>query len=225
MSHTGPRDLIVVGAGGAASEVLWVAEAMNQAALMAGRPAPWNILGCCVYDPSLYPAEILSYRVLGTPREVAQNRGPAGLCFICAIGDNRIREQEAKVVESLGWEPATLIHPSCHIAPNAIVGPGTCIAAGAVVGPYVTIGAHVVINNHVSVSHESTMGDFSQACPGARITGKCKVGRSAFVGSNATLIPGIGMGDRSVLGANSVAISSLGPDVTAVGVPARTLRR
>jgi sugar O-acyltransferase (sialic acid O-acetyltransferase NeuD family) len=219
------RDLIVVGAGGAASETLWVAEAMNEAALSAGRPAPWNILGCCVYDPSLYPAEILSYRVLGTLQEVARNRGPAGLCFICSIGDNRIREQEAKVAESLGWEPASLIHPSCQIAPNAIIGPGTSIAAGAVVGPYVTIGAHVMINYHVSVGHESTMGDFSQACPGSRITGRCKVGRSAFLGSNATLVPGISIGDRAVLGANSVATHSLEPGVSAFGVPARTLLR
>ena len=223
--RTLPRDLIVVGAGGAAAETLWAAEAMNRAALSAGHPLPWNIVGCCVYDPSLYPAEVLSYRVLGTLQEVALKRGRTALCFICGIGDNRIREQEAKAAESLGWEPATVIHPSCQIAPNAVVGPGSYIAAGAVVGPYVTIGAHVLINNHVSVSHESTLGDFSQACPGSRITGKCKVGRSAFVGSNATLIPGVSLGDRSVLGANSVAIRSLGPDVTAVGVPARTLPR
>jgi sugar O-acyltransferase (sialic acid O-acetyltransferase NeuD family) len=225
LSQIGPQDLIIVGAGGAASEALWVAEVMNQAALAAGHAAPWNILGCCVYDPSLYPAEILSYRVLGTPQEVARNRGPEPLHFNCGIGDNRIREKEAKAAESLGWEAAILIHPSCQIAPNAAIGPGTYIAAGVVVGPYVTLGAHVMINNHVSVSHESTMGDFSQACPGARITGKCKVGRSAFLGSNSTLIPGISMGDRSVLGANSVAIRSLGPDVTAVGVPAKTLSR
>jgi sugar O-acyltransferase (sialic acid O-acetyltransferase NeuD family) len=217
-----PRDLIVVGAGGLAAEYLWVAEAMNQA-VAAGRPAPWKILGCCVYDPSLYPAEILSYRVLGTPQDVARNRGAALLHFICGIGDNQIREKEAKIAESLGWVPVTLIHPSCHIAPNATIGPGTFIAAGAVVGPYAIVGAHVIINIHVSVGHDSSMGDFSQACPGARISGRCTVGRSAFLASNATLIPGISLGERAVLGANSVAIRSLGPDLTASGVPARPL--
>jgi sugar O-acyltransferase (sialic acid O-acetyltransferase NeuD family) len=215
------RDLIVVGAGGAASEALWLAEAVNEAARAAGRPGPWHILGCCVYDPSLYPAENLSYPVLGTAQDVAQIRG-AVLHFTCGIGDNRIREKEAKVAEGLGWLPATLIHPSSRIASNAIVGPGTSIAAFAVVGPYVRIGAHVMINTHVSVGHESIMGDFSQACPGSRITGKCVVGRSALLGSNATMIPGTSLGDRSVLGANSVAICSIGPDVSAFGVPART---
>lgn len=215
------QDLIVVGAGGAAAEALWLAEAVNEAAVAAGRSAPWRIRGCCVYDPSLYPAEILSYKVLGTAQEVAQNRGAEVLHFTCGIGDNRIREKEVKLAEALGWIPATLIHPSCQIASNALIGPGTCIAAFALVGPYVRVGAHVMINTHASIGHGSTMGDYSQACPGSRITGKCHVGRSAFLGSNATMIPGTSLGDRSVLGANSVAICSFGPDVSAFGVPAR----
>ena len=225
LNEGGPQDLIIVGAGGFAAEGLWVAEAMNQSAMAAGRPAPWNILGCCVYDPSLYPAEILSYRVLGTPRDVTRNRGGEVLHYICSIGDNRIREREVGLAESLGWRPVTLIHPSCQIGPNAIIGPGTYLAAGSVVCTTTRVGAHVVINNHVSVGHDSIMGDFSQACPGSRISGKCEVGRSAFLGTNATLLPGVTLGDRAVLGANSVAIRALEPDVTAVGSPARIVPR
>jgi sugar O-acyltransferase (sialic acid O-acetyltransferase NeuD family) len=218
---TEERDLIVVGAGGAASEALWLAESVNLAALAAGRRAPWRILGCCVYDPSLYPAEVLSYRVLGRARDVARDYGTPALHYTCAIGDNRIREREASAAGALGWKPATLIHPSCQIASNALIGPGTSIAAFAVLGPHVKIGAHVMINTHVSIGHESTMGDFSQACPGARVTGKCSVGRSALLGSNATMIPATSLGDRSVLGANSVAVCSFGPDLSAFGIPAR----
>lgn len=222
-NEAGPHDLIIVGAGGFAAEGLWVAEAMNQSAMAAGRPALWNILGCCVYDPSLYPAEILSYRVLGTPLDVARSHPEASLHYICSIGDNRIREQEARLAESLGWRPATLIHPSCQVAPNATIGAGTYLAAAAVVCPNTRVGSHVVINNHVSVGHDSIMGDFSQACPGSRISGRCKVGRSAFLGTNATLLPGIALGERAVLGANSVAVRNLEPEVTAVGSPARVV--
>jgi sugar O-acyltransferase (sialic acid O-acetyltransferase NeuD family) len=219
------QDLIIVGAGGLAAEGLWVAEAVNQFLMAAGRPALWNILGCCVYDPSLYAAEILSYRVLGTPWDVSRSRAGDLLHYTCCIGDNRIREQEVGVAESFGWRPVTLIHPSCQIAPNAVIGPGTYVAAGAVVCTNTKVGSHVVINNHVSVGHDSIMGDFSQACPGSRISGKCKVGRSAFLGTNSTLLPGVALGDRSVLGANSVALDSVEPDVTAVGIPARIVPR
>jgi len=225
LNPIGKQNLIIVGAGGAASETLWIAEAVNEAAAAAGRPVPWKILGCCVYDPSLYPKEILTYPVLGTPQDVARDFALGDLYFVCSIGDNFIREKEAMAAESLGWKPVTLIHPSCHVAPNATIGAGTTIAAGAVVGPYVKVGVHVLINNHASVGHESTMGDFSQACPGSRITGRCVVGRSAFLGSNATMVPGISLGDRAVLGANSCAMGPIGPDVTAMGIPARVLVR
>jgi sugar O-acyltransferase (sialic acid O-acetyltransferase NeuD family) len=221
LNRGSPQDLIIVGAGGLAAEGLWVADAMNQSAIAAGRPPLLNILGCCVYDPSLYPAEILSYRVLGTPQDVNQNRGGAVLNYICSIGDNRIREQEVGLAESLGWRPVTLIHPSCQIAPNAMIGPGTYLAAGSVVCTNTRLGSHVVINNHVSVGHDSVMGDFSQACPGSRISGNCEVGRSAFLGTNATLLPGVALGEGAVLGANSVALRTLEPNVTAVGIPAR----
>lgn len=219
------QDLIIVGAGGFAAEVLWVAEAMNQSAIAAGRPPRWNILGCCVYDPSLYPSEVLSYRVLGTPRDVAQNHEGQVLRYICGIGDNRIREKEVGLVESFGWRPIALIHPSCQVAQNAIIGPGTYLAAGSVINPDVRIGSHVLINVHVSVGHNSIMGDFSQACPGARITGRCEVGRSAFLGTNASLLPGVALGEGAVLGANSVAISNVPPNVTAFGIPAKIVLR
>jgi sugar O-acyltransferase (sialic acid O-acetyltransferase NeuD family) len=218
-------ELIVVGAGGFAAEVLWAAEAMNQSAIAAGRSPLWNILGCCVYDPSLYPSKVLSYPVLATPQEVAQEREGKFLHYICGIGDNRIREKEVGVVEALGWRPATLIHPSCQIAPNAIIGPGTYVAACSVIAPNVKIGSHVVINIHVSIGHDSTMADFSQACPGSRVLGKCKLERSALLGANATLLPGIELGAEAVLGANSVAVSAVPPRVTAFGLPAKIVKK
>jgi sugar O-acyltransferase (sialic acid O-acetyltransferase NeuD family) len=219
------KDLIVVGAGGFASEVLWVAEAMNQSAITAGRPPLWNTLGCCVYDPSRYPSQVLSYRVLGTPEEVANNRAGKAPHYICAIGDNRIREKEVGVVEAFGWRPVTLMHPSCQVASNAVIGPGTYVAAGSVIGPNTKIGSYVLIHYHVSVAHDSSMADFSQACPGARVSGRCKVGRSAFLGSNSTLLPKVTLGEHAVLGANSVAISSVPPDVTAFGIPAKIVSK
>jgi len=223
--NEGHQDLIVVGAGGFAAEVLWVAEAMNQSAIAIGRCPLWNILGCCVYDPSLYPTKVLSYPVLGTPQDVARNCEGRVLHYICGIGDNRIREKEVGVVEALGWRPVILMHPSCQVAPNAVIGPGTYVAAGSVIAPNTKIGSCVLIHYHVSVAHDSSMSDFSQACPGARISGRCEVGRSAFLGTNSTLLPKVTLGERAVLGANSVAISNVPPNVTAFGVPAKIVLR
>jgi hypothetical protein len=42
-------------------------------------------------------------------------------------------------------------------------------------------------------------------CPGARISGCCRIGEYALVGSNATLHPRTEMGGRAVVGASSLA--------------------
>lgn len=69
------------------------------------------------------------------------------------------------------------------------------------------------------------MGDFSQACPGARVNGNCVLERLVFLGSNVTLMPGVKVGYRATIGANSQVVRSLEPLVTLAGVPARIICR
>ena len=220
-SDAQPRDLIIVGAGGFAPEAVWVAEDINTAATSAGRPVVWNILGYVVYDPSKFPAEISSYPVVGTPEQFAKTGKGRPISFICMIGSNAIREQEAKRAEALGWTPVALVHPSAIVARGSRIGPGTYVGAGSIIAPLAVLGSYVVINNHVSVGHDSTMEDFSQASPGARINGACFVGRRAFLGSNATLLPKARVGEDAVVGASSLVLRGVAPRTTVVGVPAR----
>jgi acetyltransferase-like isoleucine patch superfamily enzyme len=77
------------------------------------------------------------------------------------------------------------------------------------------------VNQRVSVGHDARLDDFSQACPGAQINGFCQLGRRALIGSNASMHPGTAVGDRSVLAANSFLLRSIGPAVSAIGIPAR----
>lgn len=216
-----PRDLIVVGAGGFAPEGVWVAEDSNAVRLReCGQPA-WNILGFAAFDPAKQPSTLYSYPILGTPAEAAARFAGSAIYFICMIGNNRIREAMAREAEQLGWTPVALVHPTVVVARGAAIGPGAYVGAGSIVSPGARVGAHVVINNHVSVGHDCVMEDFSQASPGARISGGCVVGRSAFLGSNAALLPGCRVGEGAVVGANSVVLRSVAPHTTVMGVPAK----
>jgi sugar O-acyltransferase (sialic acid O-acetyltransferase NeuD family) len=224
-SSTVTKDLVIIGAGGFAPEGIWVAEDMNAARSARGEAPAWNILGCTVYDPSKFPSTVYSYPLLGGPDEVRAALAGREVYFICMIGDNGVREKEARrAEEDFGWTPATLIHPSAIIARETVIAPGAYIAAGAIVAPYAKIGRHVIVNHHASIGHECTMGDFSQACPGARLNGKCFVGRAAFLGTNATMLPRTQVGDGAVVSAGSVVIDSVAPFTTVIGVPARLMR-
>jgi sugar O-acyltransferase (sialic acid O-acetyltransferase NeuD family) len=217
-----PQDLVIVGAGGFAPEGIWVAEETNAANLLLGKKPAWNIRGFV----DVHPAELqtlYSYPVLGTPKESAAKLAGTDIFFICMIGDNRIREEQARIAEELGWKPVTLIHPTVIVARETTIGPGSYIGAGSIISPFAKVGAHVVVNNHVSVGHNSVMEDFSQACPGVRISGRCVVGRSAFLGSNATLLPSCKVGESAVVGASSLVLRSVAPFTTVVGVPAKVV--
>ena len=50
------------------------------------------------------------------------------------------------------------------------------------------------------------------------------VGRGAFIGMGAILAPGVMVGDRCIVGAGSVVLSDLPPDVLAFGTPARVIK-
>jgi acetyltransferase-like isoleucine patch superfamily enzyme len=61
--------------------------------------------------------------------------------------------------------------------------------------------------------------------PRAALAGSVRIGPLAFVGTGAAIIPGISIGESTVIGAGATVISNLGPNLVAVGVPAKPLQR
>ncbi len=51
--------------------------------------------------------------------------------------------------------------------------------------------------------------------------GRIKIGKNCFIGNNCTILPGVEMGDNSILGAGSVLNSSTPPNSVFAGVPAK----
>lgn len=55
--------------------------------------------------------------------------------------------------------------------------------------------------------------------------GPVSVGRGCWIGQNVVILPGVSIGEMSIIGANSVVTSSVPPRSIAVGAPARVVRR
>ena len=72
-----------------------------------------------------------------------------------------------------------------------------------------------------SLRLEGRLADGVQICPGARLVGGVVCEEDVFVGTGAIVIPGRTIGARTVVGAGAVVIRDLGPDLIAVGNPAR----
>lgn len=88
-------------------------------------------------------------------------------------------------------------------------------------GHRIVLGNNVRVAPHVrfhAAAHE--IGDLEYRHSGAPI----RVGNDVWIGAGALILPGVTVGDRSVIGAGSVVTRDVPPDVVAAGVPARVVR-
>ena len=95
------------------------------------------------------------------------------------------------------------------IGNNVKIQEGFYIAGPAEVGSNTFIGVHVVIGN-------------DKYPPSSRMI-KTTVGANCVIGNNITVIPGINIGDKSVIGAGSVVTKDVQSGVVVVGNPAKVL--
>ena len=51
-----------------------------------------------------------------------------------------------------------------------------------------------------------------------------RIGDDVWIGGNVTILPGVTIGDRAVIGAGSVVTEDIPADSVAVGVPARVVK-
>jgi serine O-acetyltransferase len=81
----------------------------------------------------------------------------------------------------------------------------------------IKIHPHCVIGNRVGIMQDVTLGEGER--PGAPI-----IGDDVFIGAGAKVLGPVRIGDRARIAANSLVISDVPADCTAIGVPARILR-
>ncbi len=124
-----------------------------------------------------------------------------------------------------GYRFETLIHPSAVIAESARLGEGVQVMAGAVIQPDAVIEDNVLINTRASVDHDCRIGSHCHIAPGATLSGTVRIGPAGHVGTGSSVIQNTTIGSGAVIGAGAVVIDDLPDGVTAVGVPARIVKK
>lgn len=92
--------------------------------------------------------------------------------------------------------------------------------------PYlVTIGAGTTISEAVLfVTHDGGLRVVRKEHPEAQRFAPIRVGANCFVGARSIVMPGVTIGDNTVIGAGSIVASDIPAGVVAAGAPARVLK-
>lgn len=118
--------------------------------------------------------------------------------------------------------PARFLSWFGRLVTNIDIHPGATIGERLFIdhGAGVVIGETAVIENDVTLYHGVTLGGTSWS-PGKRHP---TIESGVLVGAGAKILGPITVGARSRVGANSVVIEDVAPEMTVVGIPARIVK-
>lgn len=142
-------------------------------------------------------------------------------------------------------EDVVVHHPSLVNLYGCRIGDQTRIGSFVEIQKHAVIGARCKISSHSFICEGVTLGDevfighgvvFTNdrypraATPDGRLQGTgdwqvipTRIGRGASIGSHATLLPGIVVGEHALVGAGSVVTRDVPAYAVVVGVPARVV--
>ena len=139
------------------------------------------------------------------------------------------------ICESSSIGPRTRIWAFAHVLPGAKVGADCNICDGVFIENDVVVGDRVTIKCGVQLWDGVSLEDDVFVGPNATFTNdpyprsrqrpsefrRTTVRRGASVGANATILPGVDIGQEGMVGAGAVVTRSVPPFAIAVGNPAR----
>ncbi len=176
---------VIIGAGGFGKEAAEVAKRVEE------KEKDFKFIGYIDEFEENHGKIINEVPVLGGMEWIEESFTGDKLFFACSIGDTINRKEVVGRALKFGYIPHSIIHPSTLIRYRAKIGDGVIISPGGVVAPNVIIKDHVIINQIVSIGHDDIIKDFCTISPLAAVSGKVVLGEGIYIGTGASVVPGI----------------------------------
>jgi len=207
------RAIWILGAGGLAKEVCWLAQATERFAVRG------------FIDREAGPALLVGGQELPVIAEADLPGLPEDDALALGLGDPALRLQLGKRYAEARTFP-NLFHPSV-LGDHAglALGSGNLFTAHVTFTTGIGIGRFNLFNLGCTIGHDCIIGDGNVINPGANISGQVTLGDAILVGTNATLLQGVEVGDGAIIGAASLVNRPVAAGTTVVGVPAKPLVR
>ena len=205
------EDIVIIGAGNLAQEVLWAIDCINQYI------DSWNVIGFMSELQSDWDRkEFKGYPILKSEQVKVKNA-------VIGIADPRVKYSIANKYKDFTYP--NIIHPEVRFtAGKQIDGHGIVIFAGTTLMPYSRIKSFVYMNVHVVIGHDSIVNDYVSISPGALLMGHNIIGRGTYISVGVGSREKITIGAGCVIGANAAVISDIPNNSMAIGVPAKVVK-
>lgn len=210
--------IAIVGAGGFAREVAWLISDIALQQSLDETCAQFEFAGFLVSD--LSKIGDCDSKVLGDFSWLKNNRVEA---LAMGIGNPAVRLKIGNELQerfpAIKW-PA-LIHPSVKYGASCLFEEGVNVCAGTIATVNVTFGRFSMVNLSCTIGHESQIGEGTVINPLSAISGGVKIGSRVLVGTHASILQYITVGDDAVVGSGAMVHKDVAAGITVMGVPAK----
>ena len=210
------KNLVIIGAGGVGRETALIVQQINQL------DDTWNLVGFVDDNLDNFWKVINGYSVIGgiDTLELLDE----DYYVVIAIANYKVKKS---IVERLKgkFRFATIVHPKVWIHDFMTLGEGSIIYEGAILTSNIEIGNHVIICPKCGVGHDSKVKDYVSLLWNVNVSGNDLIEEGVLMGTGSTVIQGKTIGKGATIGAGAVVVDNVDPFSTAVGVPAKVIKR
>jgi len=146
---------------------------------------------------------------------------PENYLMMVAVANSKEREKIVKRLPS-NTKYFTFVHPTVLSMDNNIeIGEGSFIGAYSILTTNIKVGKHSILNRGNQIGHDSIIGDYFSAMPGAIISGNVILGENVYMGTNSSIREKIHVCSNVTIGSNATVVKNILTGGTYVGVPGK----
>jgi acetyltransferase-like isoleucine patch superfamily enzyme len=204
-----PRELVIIGSGGAAAEVVSNIQSINSTT-----SAGFQIIGFLDDDEMIFESNSSKYQfespLLGSTQDHPYLKKYS---YVVAFSNISYKKILTSRLLGIGINFPNIIHPSAEISKSAKLGFGNIIGSHCIIGPASCVGNFNLLTSYSFVSHDCSVGSLNFFST-AGLAGGASVGDENFFGIRSTLLPSVIVGSRCVIQAGMVIDKDILDDVT-----------
>ena len=137
-------------------------------------------------------------------------------------------KERKRIVERLPKDTQyfIFIHPTAQVMGEDIdIGVGSFIGANSIITTNVTIGEHAILNRGNQIGHDTIIGNYFSAMPGAVVSGNVRLSECVYIGTNSSIKEKLIICSDVTIGSNAAVVKGIITSGVYVGVPAKFLKK